>query len=136
MTKIPPTLTVSRMRTFRLGFPICPTSELRREVAIAARSTAPAMVSVTLIENAGANRGIGHQLATRFQEKGYVVYGTYRPQTAADPTVTEVSVFLLAEGLNWLTAPFNVAVEIEGHKNPRVGFHVRRVDTGGRQELC
>jgi hypothetical protein len=42
---------------------------------------------------AGANRGIGFQLATRFLEGGYAVYGTFRPQTRADPSVVDARPF-------------------------------------------
>ncbi|TLD24546.1 NAD(P)-binding protein [Venturia nashicola] len=39
----------------------------------------------------GANRGIGNQLATRFLNGNYVVYGTVRPETRTDPSVHQLS---------------------------------------------
>ncbi|KAI1504037.1 NAD(P)-binding protein [Biscogniauxia marginata] len=53
------------------------------------------MASSKTILLVGANRGIGFQLASRFKNLGYKVYGTYRPQTKADPSVDE----LLAKGI-------------------------------------
>jgi nucleoside-diphosphate-sugar epimerase len=41
----------------------------------------------------GANRGIGFELTTRFLERGYIVYGTFRPQTREDPSVADASFF-------------------------------------------
>ncbi|KAK0712712.1 hypothetical protein B0T26DRAFT_741712 [Lasiosphaeria miniovina] len=38
----------------------------------------------------GANRGIGFELATRFVKKGYNVWGTYRPQTRGDSSVSDL----------------------------------------------
>ncbi|KAK3935297.1 NAD(P)-binding protein [Diplogelasinospora grovesii] len=38
----------------------------------------------------GANRGIGLELATRFQEKGYTVFGSYRPQTREDTSILQL----------------------------------------------
>ncbi|KAF9554685.1 NAD(P)-binding protein [Agrocybe pediades] len=38
----------------------------------------------------GANRGIGHELATRFSLRGHTVYGTYRPQSRNDETVRKM----------------------------------------------
>jgi NAD(P)-dependent dehydrogenase (short-subunit alcohol dehydrogenase family) len=37
----------------------------------------------------GANRGIGSQLAARFLERGYTVFGTVRPETRADPSAAQ-----------------------------------------------
>ncbi|KAF6822370.1 short chain dehydrogenase [Colletotrichum plurivorum] len=50
----------------------------------------------------GANRGIGNELATRFQAKGFDVYGTYRPQTRGDSSVTE----LKAQGVKTFEVDF------------------------------
>lgn len=43
-----------------------------------------------IVISAGANRGIGHELVTRFQGKGHHVFGTYRPQSRDDITVIKV----------------------------------------------
>ncbi|KAI1082144.1 NAD(P)-binding protein [Whalleya microplaca] len=55
---------------------------------------------------ARANRGIGFQLASRFQALGHRVCGTYRPQTKDDPSIAE----LWAKGIK----AFEVDVTDEG----------------------
>jgi NAD(P)-dependent dehydrogenase (short-subunit alcohol dehydrogenase family) len=67
-----------------------PTEVIARDAQLQSKARSPNCVMIA--DNyAGANRGIGFELATRFLNKGFEVFGTYRPQTRQDSSVTDVS---------------------------------------------
>ncbi|CAA7266133.1 unnamed protein product [Cyclocybe aegerita] len=50
----------------------------------------------------GANRGVGFELGSKLLQSGYLVYGTHRPETKGDPSVSQ----MIQQGIKSLEMDF------------------------------